>query len=122
MGFSMTAFFEIVLVSLIALLAWRGQAIRERSPRGRLVTQHGEKVGTRRGVSLKDKWPDIKSGVKCAAAWKAVRVVDIVATPRFRPFDSPCLRRQDTFPPPNMVAWTGVIDLLGNNLQPSVVK
>ncbi len=60
---SMTA---IVLVFLIALLAWRGQAIRERSPRGLLVTQHGEKVGTRGAESLRD------DGLMYSKKWRQV--------------------------------------------------
>ena len=50
--FGMAAFFEIFVGILVALLAWRGQALRKISPKGFSVTEDGEKVEPTEEVPL----------------------------------------------------------------------
>lgn len=51
--FGMAAFFDIFVGILVALLAWRGQALRRISPKLLFVTEDGEKVKSTEEESLR---------------------------------------------------------------------
>lgn len=59
--FGMAAFFDIFVGTLVALLAWRGQALRRISPKGLLVTEDGAKVDSTEEEPLGQEAPEKKT-------------------------------------------------------------